>query len=44
MDQKTPDSTFPRAALGQLLDKFPTYKSQSQEEEVIVIRDIERKF
>jgi len=42
MDQKTPDSTFPRAALRQLLDKFPTYKLQSQEEAVTVIRDIEK--
>ena len=35
------DSTLPRTALAQLLDGFPTYKLQSQEEAVTVIKDIE---
>lgn len=42
MDQKTADSAVPRAALAQLLGKFPTYNLQSQEEAVIVIKDIEK--
>jgi len=42
MDRKIPDNTFPRAALGQLLDKFPTYKLQSQEEAETAIRIIEK--
>jgi len=42
MDQKTPDNTFPRTALAQLLDGFSTYKLQTQEEAVTVIRDIEK--
>ena len=41
MDQKTPEGSLPHAALTQLLNKFPTYKLQLQEEAVTVIRDIE---
>jgi hypothetical protein len=42
MDRKTPESTLPRTALAQLLDGFPTYKLQLQEDAVTVIRDIEK--
>ena len=40
--RKTGDSAVPRAALAQLLGKFPPYNLQSQEEALIVMTDIEK--